>query len=43
MSLMSRVATSPLMEAEKHSAKVVARFLIIALTAFLTVVDLFAT
>ena len=31
------------MEAEKHSAGVVSRFLVIALTAFLTVVDLFAT
>ena len=40
---MSHVATLPLIEAEKHSAGVVARFLVIALTAFLTVVDLFAT
>jgi MFS transporter, YNFM family, putative membrane transport protein len=40
---MSHVATLPLMEAEKRSAGVVARFLVIALTAFLTVVDLFAT
>ena len=40
---MSHVATLPLMGVEKHSAGVVARFLVIALTAFLTVVDLFAT
>jgi predicted MFS family arabinose efflux permease len=39
----SYVATLPLIEAEKHSAGVVPRFLVIALTAFLTVVDLFAT
>jgi MFS transporter, YNFM family, putative membrane transport protein len=43
MSPQSHAATLPLMGAEKHSAGVVARFLVIALTAFLTVVDLFAT
>jgi hypothetical protein len=43
MPTMSHVATLPLIEAEKRSAGVVARFLVIALTAFLTVVDLFAT
>jgi YNFM family putative membrane transporter len=40
---MSHVATLPSIEAEERSAGVVARFLVIALTAFLTVVDLFAT
>src|SRR5258707_15529568 len=40
---MSHVATLPLMETEKHSAGVFARSLVIALTAFLTVVALFAT
>ena len=39
---MSHVATL-LLKTEKHSTGVVARFLVIALTAFLTVVDLFAT
>ena len=40
---MSHVATLPSVTAEKHSAGAIARFLVIALTAFLTVVDLFAT
>jgi YNFM family putative membrane transporter len=43
MSMMSRVATLPQMESNAHSAGVIARFFVIALTAFLTVVDLFAT
>jgi len=43
MSMMSHAATLPRMGADTRSAGVFARFLVIALTAFLTVVDLFAT
>ena len=43
MSMMSHVATLPQMGSGVRSAGVVARFFVIALTAFLTVVDLFAT
>jgi predicted MFS family arabinose efflux permease len=43
MSMMSHVAISPRMGSDSRSAGVVARFFVIALTAFLTVVDLFAT
>jgi MFS transporter, YNFM family, putative membrane transport protein len=43
MSMTSQVATMPRMGPDARSAGVVARFLVIALTAFLTVVDLFAT
>src|SRR5271169_4680653 len=43
MSMMSHVATLPRMGSDAHSAGVIARFFVIALTAFLTVVDLFAT
>ena len=41
--MMSHVATLPQMGSGVRSAGVVARFFVIALTAFLTVVDLFAT
>jgi MFS transporter, YNFM family, putative membrane transport protein len=43
MSMMSHVATLPRMGSDARSAGVVARFFVIALIAFLTVVDLFAT
>jgi MFS transporter, YNFM family, putative membrane transport protein len=43
MSMMSHVATLPRMGSDARSAGVIARFFVIALTAFLTVVDLFAT
>ena len=43
MSMMSHVAASPRMGSDARSAGVLARFFVIALTAFLTVVDLFAT
>jgi len=41
--MMSHVATLPRMGSDTHSTGVIARFFVIALTAFLTVVDLFAT
>ena len=41
--MMSHVATLPRTGSDARSAGVVARFFVIALTAFLTVVDLFAT
>jgi YNFM family putative membrane transporter len=43
MSTMSHVAPVPRMGPDASSTGVLARFLVIALTAFLTVVDLFAT
>jgi MFS transporter, YNFM family, putative membrane transport protein len=43
MSMMSHVATLPRIGSDARSAGVIARFFVIALTAFLTVVDLFAT
>src|SRR6202795_1327445 len=43
MSMMSHAATLPRMAPDARSAGVFARFFVIALTAFLTVVDLFAT
>jgi MFS transporter, YNFM family, putative membrane transport protein len=43
MSTMSHVAPVPRMGPDASSSGVLARFLVIALTAFLTVVDLFAT
>jgi predicted MFS family arabinose efflux permease len=43
MSMMSHVATLPRMGSDSRSAGVIARCFVIALTAFLTVVDLFAT
>ena len=41
--MMSHVAAIPRMGSDTRSAGVIARFFVIALTAFLTVVDLFAT
>jgi YNFM family putative membrane transporter len=43
MSTMSHAVTLPRMVPDARSAGVLARFIVIALTAFLTVVDLFAT
>jgi hypothetical protein len=43
MSMVSHVATLPRVGPDVGSAGVIARFFVIALTAFLTVVDLFAT
>jgi MFS transporter, YNFM family, putative membrane transport protein len=43
MSMMSHALVMPRTGPDTHSAGVLARFLVIALTAFLTVVDLFAT
>jgi MFS transporter, YNFM family, putative membrane transport protein len=43
MSMMSHAAALPRMGPDARSAGVIARFFVIALTAFLTVVDLFAT
>ena len=41
MSMMSHVAALPRMGSDARSAGVIARFFVIALTAFLTVVDLY--
>jgi len=43
MTALSPAFASPKVEAHAHSTGVVLRFIVIALTAFLTVVDLFAT
>ena len=43
MSMMSHAITLPRVGPDAHSAGLFARFIVIALTAFLTVVDLFAT
>ena len=43
MTEMSQAVKAPAVEEHEHSAGAVLRFIVIALTAFLTVVDLFAT